>query len=143
MAVLCKYRLRELFLNDKPLFTELIINGYWRNSLIVSIKTAIIDHKAQNSLEQKQLFESIETIITSSELDLTESDLCSTFYMFDEVDDFEVYKMLKKLFTNPYSLKSLSRIQIRKNLTNLTKENVDQLSKQLTEPLKKYILFEE
>jgi hypothetical protein len=142
MAVLCKYRLKELFLNDKPLFTELIINGYWRNSLIVSIKTAIIDHKAQSSLEQRQLYESIETIITSNELDLTESDLCSTFYMFDEVDEFEVYKMLKKLFTNPYSLKSLSRIKIRKNLTNLTKESVDQL-KQLTDPLKKYILFEE
>lgn len=142
MSILCKYRLKELFLNDKPLFTELIINGYWRNSLIVSIKTAIIDHKAQTTLEQKQLFESIETIILSKELDLSESDLCSTFYMFDEVDDFEVYKMLKKLFTNSLTLKCLSRIQIRKCLTSLSKESVEQLDV-LTEPLKKFIIFEE
>jgi ankyrin repeat protein len=140
MSILCKYRLKELFLNDKPLLTELIINGYWRNSLIVSIKTAIIDHKAQTAIEQKQLYESIETIIISKELDLTESDLCSTFYMFDEVDDFEVYKMLKKLFTNPFSLKSLARIQIRKELTNINKENVEQF-KNLSEDLKNFLLF--
>lgn len=142
MSILCKYRLKELFLNDKPLFTELIINGYWRNSLIVAIKSAIIDHKAQNASEQKALFESIETIIVSKELDLSESDLCSTFYMFDEVDDFEVYKMLKKLFSTPFSLKNLSRIEIRKSLSSLSRENVDQL-KILTEPLKAFLFFEQ
>lgn len=142
MSMLCKYRLKELFLNDKPLFTELIINGYWRNSLIVSIKSAIIDHKAQSLTEQKSLFDSIETIILSRELDLSESDLCSTFYMFDEVHDFELYKMLKKLFSTPFSLKNLSRIQIRKCLTSLSKENVDNL-KIITESLKNFLFFEQ
>ena len=60
--------------------------------------------------------------------------------MFDEVDDFEVYKMLKKLFTNPFSLKSLARIQIRKELTNINKENVEQF-KNLSEDLKNFLLF--
>lgn len=140
MSILCKYRLRDLFLNDKPLFTELIINGYWRNSLIVSIKSAIIDYKTQTQTDQKELYKMIESIIMNNEMDLTESDLCSTFYMFDEVDDFEVYKLLKKLFATPFCLQSLCRIQIRKSLKHVNIETIDNLK--LKDQLKNFLIFE-
>ena len=142
MSVLCKYRLKELFLNDRPLFNELIINGYWRNSLIVSIKSVIIEHtKSATDLDAKNLFNSIENILSSGEIELNEDDLCSTFYMFDEVDEFEIYRFLKSYFSTPQSLRSLSRATVRNALNNLNHESVQQL-KILTEPLKKFILFE-
>ena len=142
MAILCKYRLRDLFINDKHLLTELIIKGYWRNSLIVSIKTAIIDYKAQSAAEQKELFKAIETIVLSKELDLTENDLCSTFYMFDEVDEFEVYKKLKQIYSSPFSLKNLARLEIRKSLTVFDGETIERLSG-LAEPLQKFLFYED
>lgn len=142
MSVVCKYRLNELFINEKPLFTNLIINGYWRNSLIVSIKAAIIDYKVQKEQEQGALYKAIETIILSNEMDLTETDLCSTFYMFEEVDEFDVFKKLKKnVYSGPLLLKDLARIQIRESLTTLDSESVEKLSK-LSEPLQKFLLFE-
>ena len=73
-------------------------------------------------------------------MDLTESDLCSTFYMFDEVDDFEVYKLLKKLFAAPFALKSLCRIQIRKSLKSINIETIDNLK--LKDQLKNFLIFE-
>ena len=135
MSILCRYKLKNLFLKDKPLFTELVIKGYWRNALIVAIKSAIIENK-----ETKDLYKSIETIILSNELDLSEADLCSTFYMFDDVDDFEVYKLLKALFSTPYSLKSLSRLSIRNQMENFNIGAVEGLK--LTKQLKDYLIFE-
>jgi hypothetical protein len=135
MSILCRYKLKDLFVNDKPLFTDLIIRGYWRNSLIVAIKSSIIDNK-----ETKELFKAIETIILSNEMELSEGDLCSTFYMFDEVDEFEVYKLLKDLYSTPFSLKSLSRISIRSRIDNFNIEAVDGLK--LNDQLKNYLIFE-
>jgi len=143
MSIVCKYRLRDLFINEKPLFTDLIIKGYWRNALIVSIKTAIIDYKSQTETEQIDLYKAIETIVLSRELELTEGELCSTFYMFDEVEDFEVYKNLKKnLFSAPLSLKNLAKVEVRQRLRMLDTETVEQL-KVLTEPLQKFLFFED
>lgn len=142
MSVACKYRLQELFINEKPLFTNLIVNGYWRNSLIVSIKSAMIDCKIQSKEDQSDLYKAIETIILSNELDLTESDLCSTFYMFEEVDEFDVFKKLKKnVYSGPLLLKDLARIQIRESLTTLDTESVEKLHK-LSEPLQKFLFFD-
>ncbi len=135
ISILCRYKLKDLFVNDKPLFTDLIIRGYWRNSLIVAIKSSIIDNK-----ETKELFKAIETIILSNEMELSEGDLCSTFYMFDEVDEFEVYKLLKDLYSTPFSLKSLSRISIRSRIDNFNIEAVDGLK--LNDQLKNYLIFE-
>ena len=135
MSILCRYRLRDLFINDRPLFTDLIVKGYWRNSLIVAIKSSIIDNK-----ETKELYKAIETIILSNEMELSEGDLCSTFYMFDEVDEFEVYKLLKDLYSTPFSLKSLSRISIRNRIDNFNIEAVDGLK--LNDQLKNYLIFE-
>ena len=135
MSILCRYKLKDLFVGDKPLFIDLIVKGYWRNSLIVAIKSSIIDNK-----ETKELYKAIETIILSNEMDLSEGDLCSTFYMFDEVDEFEVYKLLKDLYSTPFSLKSLSRISIRSRIDNFNIEAVDGLK--LNDQLKNYLIFE-
>lgn len=143
MSVACKYRLKDLFLIEKPLFADLIIKGYWRNALIVSIKTSIIDHKSQNAEEKTKLYKSIETIFLSKEVGLTEDDLCSTFYMFDEVDEFEVYKDLKvNLFAGQlYALKNLARLEIRNEMKAFDSENVEKLSV-LSEPLQKFLFFD-
>lgn len=143
MSIACKYRLKDLFINEKPLFTSLIIKGYWRNSLIVSIKTAIINYKSQTAEEQKELYKAIETIVLSRELDLTENDLCSTFYMFDEIEEFDVYKTLKhNLFSGPLSLKNLSRVQVRQCMNVFDNESAEQL-KLLKEPLQKFLFFDD
>jgi hypothetical protein len=142
MTLLCKYRLSDLFLPDRRTFTDLIITGYWRNSLIVSIKSAIVDYKTQSTAEQMSLFKSIETLILSGELNLNASDLISTFYMFDECNDFEVYKWLSSLFATPFSLMDLCRITIRKNLLHLDTNFIDSHVK-LSEQMKKYILMEQ
>ena len=111
--------------------------------MIVSIKTAIIDYKSQTETEQIDLYKAIETIVLSRELELTEGELCSTFYMFDEVEDFEVYKNLKKnLFSAPLSLKNLAKVEVRQRLRMLDTETVEQL-KVLTEPLQKFLFFED
>lgn len=142
MSIACKYRLKDLFIKDKPLFRDLIIDGYWRNGLIVSIKTAIIDHKSQSIDDQADLYKAIETIILSQECSLTNQDLCSTFYMFDEVEDFDVYKNMKEnLFSGPFSLKNLAKVELRRGLKVFDNENVEKL-KGLSEPLQKFLFFE-
>jgi len=60
--------------------------------------------------------------------------------MFDEVDEFEVYKLLKDLYSTPFSLKSLSRISIRSRIDNFNIEAVDGLK--LNDQLKNYLIFE-
>jgi hypothetical protein len=141
MALLCKYRLTDLFLKDKILFTELIIKGYWSNSLIVSIKSAILDHKMQNADEQQELYKAIETIVLSGELNLNVSELISTFYMFEDIKELEVYNRLNKLYSSPFNLMNLCRIVIRKNLKMLNPEFIhDELK--MPEQLKKFLLFE-
>lgn len=143
MSIVCKYRLRDLFIDEKPLFTNLIIKGYWRNSLIVSIKSAIIDHKSQSTQDQIDLFKAIETIVLSQELELTEQDLCSTFYMFDEVDEFDVYTNLKKkLFAGPLTLKNMTRVKIREYLNFFDRESLKEINV-LTEPMKKFLFFDD
>ena len=45
-AILCKLAvpsLADLFLNDKPFFTDLIIRGYWPNSLLVAMRSCMIE----------------------------------------------------------------------------------------------------
>lgn len=135
MSVLCHYKLNDLFVSDRPLFARLLVQGWWRNSLIVAIKSAIIDNK-----DTKELYKAVETIVLSDEMGLSESDLCSTFYMYDEVDEFEVYKMLKRLFAAPFSLKSLSRMSVRKRIGKFSVEAVDGLK--LSDQLKNYLIFE-
>jgi ankyrin repeat protein len=139
MSILCKYRLNDLFLNERPLFSDLIINGYWSNSLIVAIKAAIIEYKSGNE-HQKEIFKEIEIILLSNELNLSESDLISTFYMFDEVDDYEMYKFIKNLYSKPFNLKSLARIRIRKLLSSLSVETIEKLK--LNEEMKNFLIFE-
>lgn len=140
MSVVCKYRLKDLFINEKPLLTNTIIHGYWRNSLIVSIKSAIIEHEINK--EQQDIISEIETIILSNELDLTEQDLCSTFHMFEEVKDLDVYKNIKEnLFATPMSLKNLTRISVRKNLKFLNHDSMEEL-KLSDDVLKKFLFFE-
>jgi hypothetical protein len=141
MTLLCKYRLKDLFLPDRRVFTDLIIKGYWRNSLIVSIKSAIVDYKTQSQAEQMSLYKSIETIILSGELSLNASDLISTFYMFDEVNDFEVYKLLNVLFSNPFTLMDLCRIAIRKHLLKVDSNYVNSQVK-VPDQMKKFLLFD-
>ena len=141
MALLCKYRIKDLFLKDKILFTDLIIKGYWSNSLIVSIKSAILDHKMQSDEQQQDLFKSIETIILSGELNLNISELISTFYMFDDTKELEIYNKLNKLYSNPFTLMNLCRIAIRKNLKTFN-INFVQNELKLPEQLKNFLLFE-
>ncbi len=45
---------------------------YWRNALIVSIKSEIIDFKNESEQEKTDLYKAIETIILSQEFDITE-----------------------------------------------------------------------
>jgi hypothetical protein len=141
MALLCKYRLKDLFLKDKILFTDLIIKGYWSNSLIVSIKSAILDHKMQNNEEQLELYKSIETIILSGELNLNISELISTFYMFEDTKELDIYNKLNKLYSSPFTLMNLCRIAVRKNLKTFN-INFVQNELKLPEQLKKFLLFE-
>ncbi len=87
------------------------------------------------------LYNSIETIILSGELNLNAADLISTFYMFDECNDFEVYKSLNVLFTSPLPLMDLCRITMRKHLLQLDTDFVEKRVK-LPEQMKKFILME-
>ena len=110
--------------------------------MIVSIKTAIIDYKAQSPDDQTDLYNAIETIVLSREVCLTNNDLCSTFYMFDEVEEFDVYKNMKsKLFSAPFPLRDLAKIEVRRNLKVLDNDSVERL-KGLSEPMQKFLFFE-
>jgi len=110
--------------------------------LIVSIKTAVIDYKAQSPEDQVDLYKAIEIIVLSQEVCLSNNDLCSTFYMFDEVEEFDVYKNMKdKLFSAPFALRDLAKIEVRRNLKVFDSENVEQL-KGLSEPMQKFLFFE-
>lgn len=136
---LCKYKLHDLFVNEKPLFNELIINGYWRNSLIVSIKSVIIENsKVEN---QHEVYKAIEQILLSKEFDLTESDLMSTIYMIEaDLSDSELTKSLKRLFHQPFSLKSLARVRVRQLLGKLDQETLDKLN--LNSQIRNFLLFQ-
>ncbi len=110
--------------------------------MIVSIKTAIIDYKSQTADDQTDLYKAIETIVLSKEVCLTNDDLCSTFYMFDEVEEFDVYKSMKnKLFSAPFPLKDLAKVEVRRSLKVFDNESVEQL-KGLSEPMQKFLFFE-
>ena len=83
-------KLRSLFLSNDPILVqELILNGYWRNSLIIAIKSIIYEMSFKvlklSFKEWNSLFFSIQLILFSNEFNFKESDLCSSFkYMLDE-----------------------------------------------------------
>jgi ankyrin repeat protein len=141
MSLLCKHKLSDLFAAEKPTYNELIINGYWRNALIVAIKSVIMECKSFNKSEQMDMYKCIEKIVLSNELQLSETDVCSTFYMYDDVDEYGLYKLLKTLFSAPFPLKILCRMIIRKNIYKLDKDTVAEL-RPLTDELKNFLLFE-
>lgn len=142
ISKLCKYRLKDLFLNDKPLINSLIINGYWSNSLIVSIKSVILNQDIHSSQEEQQeLFKSIEQIIYSGQFKLNLKDIISTFYMFDDLSNLLIYKKLCEILSQPLSLINLSRISIRNNLKIVDCNHINSLN--LPDQMKKFLLFEQ
>ena len=115
--------------------------GYWRNALIVSIKSAIIDFKTESEQEKTDLYKAIETIILSQEFDITEQDLLSTLYMFDDVEQVDIHmKMKSELYSAPLSVKNLARATIRKYIETFDSEHVEKLK--LSEELTKFLFFD-
>ena len=163
MALLCKYRIGDLFVaNERPLLNELVVHGFWCNLLIVAIKSMIVDYKAhlsatlepigggkeseaslaseaQMEAAASQLFAAIEIVLLSDELALAEADLCSTFYMLDDVDDLTVYKLIKHVYESRTSLKSQARHGVRRQLAALNADSVDKLD--ISGDLKRYLLY--
>lgn len=71
-AILCKLAvpsLAALFLNDKPFFTDVITRGYWPNSLLVAMRSCMIESHFKVGL-------------------ITRNDLSSTFCFFSLLFDF-------------------------------------------------------
>jgi hypothetical protein len=95
----------------------------------------------QNNEEQLELYKSIETIILSGELNLNISELISTFYMFEDTKELDIYNKLNKLYSSPFTLMNLCRIAVRKNLKTFN-INFVQNELKLPEQLKKFLLFE-
>ncbi|CAF0991834.1 unnamed protein product [Brachionus calyciflorus] len=145
IAILCKYlpgRLESIFLNDKPFFTDLILTGYWKNSIVIAIKYAILSVQDTQKLEilikKNELLKLIEIILFSEQFNLNKHDLLSTLYMFDdELDDATgsqtsfipnfIYSFIKKCFDKPLSLKNLCRNEVRACLTDLNEDSIKKL----------------
>lgn len=127
ISILCKYKLKDLFLNDKPFFSDLILNSFWRNSVIIAIKSAVLDAKLSASTKS-ELLASIEKILLANEFNLKQNDLLATLYgICDEEPESEqqdVFKYVKKFYSKPFSLKNLCRNEIRKNVINLSQDTL-------------------
>lgn len=101
----------------------------------------VIDFKTDSEEERAELYKAIETIILSQELDITEQDLLSTLYMFDDVEQVDIYaKMKSELYAKPMSAKSMARASIRKYMDTFDSEHVEKLN--LSEELTKFLFFE-
>lgn len=143
MAFMCKHlssRLHQSFLNDKPFFTDLILNGYWKNSILISIKYAILGVQDQQKMDclikKSELIRLIEILLFSDEFSMSKKDILSTLYMFDdEIEPLDgaqsvsnyLYTYVKKCFNKPFSLKILCRNRIRSSLADLSEPVVKRL----------------
>jgi hypothetical protein len=132
-AHLCKLvpRLNHLFLNDKPFFTDLIVRGYWRNSLLIAIRSCIVEthSKTTNSASTStpslvDLLNAIDLITLTNQFGLIGADLLSTLYSCeDSQDEYEVYKHVKQLYGSlPLSLRNLCRNEIRSSVEHVDDE---------------------
>ena len=143
MAFLCKHmsgRVHNVFLNDKPFFTHLILNGYWKNSILIAIKYAILAVQDQQKIDclikKNELISLLEIILFSDQFTLSKQDILSTLYMFDdEIEPADgtqsipnyLYTHVKKCFNRPFSLKILCRNCIRSTLIDIGEPNVKKL----------------
>ncbi|RNA16100.1 26S proteasome non-ATPase regulatory subunit 10 [Brachionus plicatilis] len=141
MAFVCKHfggRLRQLFAAERPFFADLILTGYWKNSLLIAIKYAILGVQDQAKMDclikQHELLRLVDIILFSDEFNVDKRELLSTLYMFDdEADSVDppvpnyLYIYLKKCFNKPFSLKNLCRNRIRASLPDLGESTVNRL----------------
>lgn len=161
VAFLCKYlpgrsKLENIFLNDKPFFTDLILSGYWKNSLLIALKFAILSVQDEQKLEclikKPELLKLIEIILLSDQFTLNKHDILSTLYTFDDELDSSaegaaqsvpnyLYAYIKRYFNKPLSLKCLCRNEIRSSLIDLNESTFTKLKVKDT-TLIEYLNFE-
>lgn len=141
MAFVCKHlsgRLRHVFVSDRPFFADLIVTGYWKNSLLIAIKYAILGVQDQTKMDclikKNELLRLVEIILFSDEFRVDKKEVLSTLYMFDDEADSAdppvsnyLYMYVKKCFNKPFSLKNLCRNRIRASLSDLDETSVKRL----------------